>query len=108
LTINLRARSRAQLDGTVGFRRGPIHEIGLILIVILKELKRCAGFLEEVVLPREQLLAKIILLALIHEGLILGRLFRVHQFWLLDSRSDGNPRCNLTGVTAVSSPPHLG
>src|SRR6266851_2219008 len=62
----------AQFDRAVGFRRGAVGEIGMIDVLFLQGLQRHARFPEDLVLPRQQLGAKVIALALVHERLFFG------------------------------------
>src|SRR5713226_3155380 len=62
----------AQLDRAVGFRRGAVGEVGMIDVLFLQGLQRNPGFPEDLVLPRQQLGAKIIALAVVHERLFFG------------------------------------
>src|ERR1700732_2561574 len=62
-----------QLDRPVGLRGGAVGEVGMILVLVLKMLQRLLRLLENVVLPRQQLVAKILALALVHEWLFVGR-----------------------------------
>src|ERR1700732_2114372 len=62
-----------QLDRPVGLRGGAVGEIGMILVLVLKMLQCLPGFLENVVLPRQELVTKIIALTLVHEWLFVGR-----------------------------------
>src|SRR5271170_6882073 len=56
-----------QLDGPVGFRRGPVGEVGVILALVLEMLERLLGLLEDVLPPVEQFQPEILPLALAHE-----------------------------------------
>src|SRR5262245_47759899 len=63
----------AQLDRPVGLGWGPVGEVGMILILILKMLQRLLRFLQDILFPVEQLLAEVLPLPLVHEGLLVGR-----------------------------------
>src|SRR5262245_29281638 len=67
------AVASAQLYGAIGFGRGTVCEIWMILIFLLKMLQRFLGLLEYVLSPHEQLGAKIIALAFVHERLFVRR-----------------------------------
>ena len=54
----------------VRFRRGPVRQIGMILILVLQMLQGLLGLLEDVVPPGQQFQAEIFPLALIHEGFV--------------------------------------
>src|SRR3954454_19570275 len=62
----------AQLDRAVGLRGGAVGEIGMVDVLFLQGLQRDPRFLEDFVLPRQQLGAKIIALAVVHERLFFG------------------------------------
>src|SRR5215475_9371297 len=62
-----------QLDRPVGFRGRAVRKIGVILVFSLEMGQRLPGLFEDLLLPGEQLLAEILPLALIHEGLFVGR-----------------------------------
>src|SRR5258705_11505772 len=62
----------AQFDGAIGFGRGTISEIGMIDVLFLKGLQGDLRFPQDLVLPRQQLGAKIIALAVVHERLFFG------------------------------------
>src|SRR5207302_7646720 len=49
----------AQLDRTVGFRRRPIGEVGMVLVLGLEMSQRFLCLLQDFLLPGEQLLAEI-------------------------------------------------
>jgi len=59
----------AQFDGAVGFRGGAVREIGMIDVLFLQGLQRDPRFAQDFVLPCQQLTAKIIALAVVHERL---------------------------------------
>jgi hypothetical protein len=61
--------ARTQLNGPICLRGGAIGEIGMILILVLEVLERLPRFLQDVLLPIEQLLPEVLPLALIHERL---------------------------------------
>src|SRR5229473_7481913 len=61
-----------QFDRAVGFRRGAVGEIGVIDVLFLQRLQRDPRFAQDLVLPRQQLGAKIIALAVVHERLFFG------------------------------------
>src|SRR5215469_10577953 len=63
----------AKLDGAVGLGRRPIGEIGVVHILLLQGLQGELRFLEDLVLPVQELDAKIFALTLIHERLFFGR-----------------------------------
>src|SRR5262249_19101372 len=63
------AIARPQLDRTIGLRGGPVCEVGMILVLGLEMRQRLLGLLEDVLLPRQQLLAKVVALAFVHERL---------------------------------------
>ena len=65
--------SLAQLDGTIGFRGCTVGEIRMILVFILQVLQCLAGFIENILLPGQKLVAKIVALLLIHERLSFRR-----------------------------------
>src|SRR5467141_1243935 len=72
----------AQFDRAVGLRRRAVGEIGMIDVLFLQGLQRDPRFPEDLVLPRQQLGAKIIALAVVHErlffgGSIISQLFQV-------------------------------
>ncbi len=74
----------AQLDGAVGFRGRAIGEVGKVDVLFLKSLQRNLQFAEDIVLPCQQLGAKIFALALVHERLFFGgpvvlQLFQMHS-----------------------------
>src|SRR6266481_5111258 len=81
----------AQLDRPVGLRRGAVGEVGVIDVLFLQGLQRHPRFPEDLVLPRQQLGAKIIALAVVHERLFFGgsiilQLFQgqpIYTFWCL-------------------------
>src|ERR1700686_194381 len=62
-----------ELDRPVGLRGGAVGKIRMILILVLKMLQRLLRLLENFVLPRQELVAKILTLALVHEWLFVGR-----------------------------------
>src|SRR5260370_26248755 len=62
----------AQLDRAVGLRRRAVGEIGMIDVLFLQGLQRDPRFPEDLVLPRQQLGAKIIALAVVPERLFFG------------------------------------
>jgi hypothetical protein len=53
--------------------RRAVGEIGMIDVLFLERLQGDAGFPQDLILPRQQLGAKIIALALVHERLFFGR-----------------------------------
>src|SRR3569623_609805 len=63
----------AQLDGAVRLRRRPVGKIGMILVLFLQVLQGFLGFLEDVFAPGQELRAKVIALALVHERLFVRR-----------------------------------
>src|ERR1700681_148500 len=67
------AVARPQLDGPGGLGRRPVGEIGVILVLVLKVLEGFLRLLENILLPRQQLLAEVVPLALVHERLLIGR-----------------------------------
>src|SRR6185312_9404843 len=67
------AIARAQLDGTVGFGRRPVGEVGMILVLLLQMQQGLFGFLEDVLTPDQQLHAEILPLPLVHKRLFVGR-----------------------------------
>src|SRR5713226_3556134 len=62
----------AQLDGTVGLGGCAVGEIGMIDVLFLERLQGNSRFAQDFVLPRQQLAAKIIALAVVHERLFFG------------------------------------
>src|SRR3989304_5971676 len=56
---------RPQFDGAIRLRGGAIGEIGVVLVLILKMLQRFPGFLEDLLLPSEQLQAEMLPLTLV-------------------------------------------
>jgi hypothetical protein len=62
----------AQFDGAVGFRRGAIGKVGVVLALVLKMLERLLGFPQDVLPPIEQFQLEILPLPLVHEGLFLA------------------------------------
>src|SRR3954454_5004510 len=66
------AIASTKLDGSIGFRRSPVREIRMVLILIVEMLERLLGFFDYVLLPGEQLRAEVLPLALIHERLFVG------------------------------------
>src|SRR5258708_2035388 len=63
----------AELNGAVGLRGGAIGEVGVVDVLLLQGLQGELRFLEDLVLPAEQLQAKIFALTLVHERLFFGR-----------------------------------
>src|SRR5271169_1796625 len=61
-----------QLDRAVGLRRGAVGEIGMIDVLLLERLQGDPRFPQDLVLPRQQLGAKIVALAIVHERLFFG------------------------------------
>src|SRR5262249_8874382 len=59
----------AQLDRPVGFRGSAVGEIGMVLVLVLQMLEGFARLLEDFLPPREQALADVVPLALVHEWL---------------------------------------
>src|ERR1700738_2420709 len=62
----------AQFDRAVGLGGRAVREIGMIDVLFLERLQRDPRFPEYLVLPRQQLGAKIIALAVVHERLFFG------------------------------------
>src|SRR6202165_5250940 len=62
----------AQFDGAVGLGGSAVRQIGMIDVFFLQRLQRDSRLAEELVLPRQQLGAKIIALAVVHERLFFG------------------------------------
>src|SRR6478609_3664158 len=62
----------AQFDGAVGFGGSAVRQIGVIDVLFLQGLQRDSRFAEDLVLPCQQLGAKIIALAVVHERLFFG------------------------------------
>src|SRR5690606_4228916 len=62
-----------QLDRAVGFRGCPVGKIGMVLALLLQVGQRLPAFLEDLFLPQQQLLAKILTLTIVHERLVLVR-----------------------------------
>src|SRR3954449_6394522 len=62
----------AQLDRAVGLGRRAIGQVGVIDVFFLQGLQRDPRLLENLFLPRQQLGAKIIALAVVHERLFFG------------------------------------
>src|SRR6267154_1753241 len=73
----------AQLDRAVGFRGCAVGEIGMIDVLFLQGLQRDPRFPQYLVLPRQQLGAKIIALAVVHERLFFGGsiILQLFQGW---------------------------
>jgi hypothetical protein len=67
------AIARPQFDRPVGLRRGAVGQVRVVLILVLQIFQGLLGLLQDVFLPVEQLLSEIVPLALVHEGLFLGR-----------------------------------
>lgn len=63
----------AEFDGPVGFRRGPVRQIRVILVLVLKGGQGFLGLLQNVALPTEKLAPEIFPLPLVHERLGFGR-----------------------------------
>ena len=64
------AVTSAQLQRAVGFGRGAIHQIGVVLGLGLQIDHRALGLAKDVVLPVQQLLLEIGLLPFVHERLV--------------------------------------
>src|ERR1700694_1233924 len=62
----------AQFDRAVGFGGSAVRQIRMIDVLFLERLQRDPRFLQDLVLPRQQLGAKIIALAVVHERLFFG------------------------------------
>jgi len=62
----------AQFDRAVGLRRCAVGKIGMVDVLFLKRLQRDPRFPQNLVLPRQQLGAKIVALAIVHERLFFG------------------------------------
>src|SRR3954447_7804293 len=63
----------AEFDGTVGFGRCPIGEIGVVHVLLLQSLQRELGLFEDLILPGEELQTEVLLLPVVHERLFFGR-----------------------------------
>ena len=73
--------TRPQFDGAVRLRGGPVSQIRVILVFLLQGFQRFPRFAQDVALPRNQLLAEVILLTVIHERLVIGGdVARFNQF----------------------------
>ena len=64
---------QAQFQRAVGFGRGPVHQIGVVLGLGLQIDHRALGLAEDVLFPVQQLLLEIGLLPFVHERLVVGR-----------------------------------
>src|SRR5665213_477700 len=62
----------AQFDRAIGFGRCAIGKVRMIDVLFLQRLQRDPRFPQDLVLPRQQLGAKIIALAVVHERLFFG------------------------------------
>src|SRR3954465_13313187 len=62
----------AQFDGAVGFGRSAISQVWMIDVLFLEGLQGDLRFPQDFVLPRQQLRAKVIALAVVHERLFFG------------------------------------
>src|SRR6202171_1881621 len=62
----------AQFDRAVGLGGRAVREVGLIDVLFLERLQGDPRFAQDLVLPRQQLGAKIIALAVVHERLFFG------------------------------------
>src|ERR1700682_2183333 len=62
----------AQLDRAVGLGGRAVRQIGMIDVLFLQRLQRDSRFPQDLVLPGQQLGAKIIALAVVHERLFFG------------------------------------
>src|ERR1700677_565390 len=76
----------AQFDGAVGFGRSAVGKIRMADVLFLERLQADARFLYNLFLPRQQLGAKIIALAVVHERLFFGGSIIFHLF-------QGQPIC---------------
>ena len=63
----------AQLKSPVGFRRGAVGQVGMILSFTLEMRQRLPRFAENIFLPVQELLLEVLELTLVHEFLVLGR-----------------------------------
>src|SRR6185437_550209 len=75
-----------QFDGAIGLGRGTIGEIGMIDVLFLERLQRDPRFPQDLVLPCEQLGAKVIALPVVHERLFFGGSISLQLF-------QGQPIC---------------
>src|ERR1700674_3233697 len=63
----------AQVNRTVGFRRGAVGQIRMILALVLQVRERLAALAQDVFLPAQELHAEVLPLLLAHEGLGFAR-----------------------------------
>src|SRR5262249_12745311 len=86
----------AKFDGAVGLRGGPVREIGMIDVLFLQGLQRQLRFAQDLVLPGQELRAKILALTLVHERLFFGgsiilQLFQGQPIFYCRRRHDATP-----------------
>src|SRR4051812_3429043 len=63
----------SKLDSAIGFRGGPIRQVGVILVLLLQMEQRFPGLFEDFLSPRQQASAEVTALALVHKGLFVRR-----------------------------------
>jgi hypothetical protein len=63
----------AEFDGPIRFRRGPIGEIGVILIFALQGRESFLSLFENIAFPADEFTPEILPLPFIHEGLVFCR-----------------------------------
>src|ERR1019366_9219537 len=90
----------AQFDRAVGLRRSAVGEVGMIDVLFLQRLQRDPRFPENLVLPRQQLGAKIVALAVVHERLFFGgsivlQLFQGQPIFTCKAARKGSVRARL-------------
>src|SRR6476646_8654172 len=90
----------AQFDGAVDFGGSAVRQIGVIDVLFLQGLQRDSRFAEYLVLPGQQLGAKVIALAVVHERLFFGgsivlQLFQGQPIFTCKAGRKGSVRARL-------------
>ena len=79
------AVARPQFDGAVGLGGGPVGEVGMVLALVVQVLQRLARLAQDVLFPRQKLLAEVLPLPFVHERLGVGRSVvasALHAAWM--------------------------
>ena len=90
----------AKFDGAIGFRRGAVGKVRMIDVLFLERLQGNARLPQNLVLPRQQLGAKIVALAVVHERLFFGgsiifQLFQGQPIFTCKADEKGSARARL-------------
>src|SRR5665213_2196029 len=90
----------AKFDRAVGFRGGAVGKIGMIDVLFLERLQGDARLPQNLILPRQQLGAKIVALAVVHERLFFGgsiifQLFHGQPIFTCKADEKGSVRARL-------------